>query len=187
MAIENFVFVPLKADTEIKPFKCEDKDLSGFLVDDAKKYMEELMAVTYLIESRERDKTIAYFSLLNDKISYDPQNRSIWNKLNRMISNPKRRKHYPAIKIGRLAVSQDYRHIGLGWDIINMIKYISTHDNRSGCRFVTVDAYPNAVEFYKKCGFSHFSGDGRNGDTVSLYFDLKRFVRGYKYINSPLE
>lgn len=35
MAIENYDFVPLKVDTNIKPFKCTDNDLNGFLFDDS--------------------------------------------------------------------------------------------------------------------------------------------------------
>ena len=104
MAIENYDFIPLKVDTKIKPFKCKDSDLNGFLFDDAQKYLTELMAVTYLLEDLPQSKTVAYFSLLNDKITFDPEQRSIWNKLSRRVANPKRRKHYPAVKIGRLAI-----------------------------------------------------------------------------------
>lgn len=50
MAFEDYYFIPLKADSEIKPFKCKDDDLNGFLFEDAKKYLNDLMAVTYLLE-----------------------------------------------------------------------------------------------------------------------------------------
>jgi len=43
MAIENYDFVPLKVDTNIKPFKCKDNDLNGFLFDDSQKYLADLM------------------------------------------------------------------------------------------------------------------------------------------------
>ena len=186
MAIENFVFTALKADTEIKPFKCEDKDLNGFLMDDAKKYQADLMAVTYLIENREGSETVAYFSLLNDKISYDPRNHTSWNRLNRLVANSKRRKHYPAVKIGRLAISEKYRRIGLGEDIIDMVKFIFTQKSRAGCRFITVDAYPNAVGFYTKCGFEYFSGKDLDEKTIPLFYDLKRFDDKGKRNDYPL-
>ena len=176
MAIEDFVLKPLRVDTEIKPFKCMDKDLNGFLMDDAKKYLIDLMAVTYLLEDPLHDRTVAYYSLLNDKISYDPLNRSVWNRLNRLISNPKRRRHYPAVKIGRLAVSEDYRHTGTGKYIIGMVKHIYTHESMAGCRFITVDAYPEAVEFYRRCGFECLSERGQIRSTVPMFYDLKRFL-----------
>jgi len=96
MAIENYEFLPLKAETDIKPFKCKDNDLNEFLFDDSRKYLTDLMAVTYLLEDLSYKRTVAYFSLLNDKITFDPEQRSIWNKLSRRIANAKRRKHYPA-------------------------------------------------------------------------------------------
>lgn len=175
MAIENYDFIPLKVDTKIKPFKCKDSDLNGFLFDDAQKYLTELMAVTYLLEDSPQSKTVAYFSLLNDKITFDPEQRSIWNKLSRRVSNPKRRKHYPAVKIGRLAISEEFAGQGLGRDIIRLIKFMFTHGNRTGCRFITVDAYHNAVEFYQRCGFDFISEKDQNDVTRSMFYDLKRF------------
>ena len=68
MAIDDYNFLPLKVETDIKPFKSKDSDLNGFLLDDAKRYLTELMAVTYLLEDRVTGVTVAYFSLLNDKI-----------------------------------------------------------------------------------------------------------------------
>lgn len=176
MSVENYNFVPLKVDTKIKPFKCKDDDLNGFLFEDSQKYLTDLMAVTYLLEDLSYEKTIAYFSLLNDKITFDPDQHSIWNKLNRRIANAKRRKHYPAVKIGRLAISEEYAGKGLGRDIIRLIKFMFTHGNRTGCRFITVDAYRNAIGFYQKCGFDFISKKDRDEITRSMYYDLKRFL-----------
>ncbi len=54
----------LAPDTKIKPFKCAEDDLNGFLFDDAKHFQEELMAVTYLIEDNEKDMTVVFLSSL---------------------------------------------------------------------------------------------------------------------------
>ena len=70
MALEDYYFIPLKVDSEIKPFKCKDDDLNGFLFEDARKYLVDLMAVTYLLEDWFNGKTVAYSSLLNDKITF---------------------------------------------------------------------------------------------------------------------
>ena len=103
MDISSFNLFPLNETTEILPFCCKDDELNNFLFDDAKKYLADLIAVTYLLVDRQAQKTVAYFSLLNDKVSYDPEERSLWNRINRKISNNKRRKTYPSVKIGRLA------------------------------------------------------------------------------------
>ncbi len=176
MALEDYYFTPLQMSMGIKPFKCKDNDLNGFLLDDALKYLEDLMAVTYLWEDLDKNKTVAYFSLLNDKITFDPEQRTIWNRLSRNVANRKRRKDYPAVKIGRLAVAEEYMGQGLGRDIIRLVKYTFTHGNRTGCRFITVDAYQDAAGFYKRCGFDFLSEKDKNDKTRSMYYDLKRFL-----------
>ncbi|MCD8296925.1 MAG: GNAT family N-acetyltransferase [Prevotella sp.] len=173
MIFGEYDLIPLSTDTEIKPLKCTDNDLNDFLQVDAKKYFEELLAVTYLLEDTSHDKTVAYFNLLTDMMISNPDDRSEWNRLNRSIHNSKRRSHYPAVKIGRLAVSEEYIGKGIGRDILRLIKFMLTHENIVGCRFLTVDAYKNAVGFYEKLGFRIFSVK-EDSPTCPMYYDLKR-------------
>ena len=56
-------------DHRLKPFDCGDDDLNDFISEDAAISYSELLTVTYIIEDEE--KTLAYFSVLNDKITYD--------------------------------------------------------------------------------------------------------------------
>lgn len=49
----------MEPDTIIKPFDCGDADLNDFLFDDAKNYLEAMLAVTYLLEDKDTDKTLA--------------------------------------------------------------------------------------------------------------------------------
>jgi len=175
MELSDFEFVKLSKETEIPPFHCSDEDLTNFLSDDAKHYLDDLMAATYLFVDRKANKVVAYFSLLNDKVAYDPRNKSIWNRLNRIISNPKRRKSYPSEKIGRLAVAEDYMNYGLGSNILYFIKWSLVHDFRYGCRFLTVDAYADATTFYEKNGFQYFTMTDALDKTRLMYFDLKTF------------
>lgn len=54
--------------------------------------------------------------------------------------------NYPAILIGRLGVSSEYRGKGLniGSQILDFIKgWFRSFDNKTGCRFIVVDAYNN--------------------------------------------
>lgn len=168
--------IQLSPDTTIKPFKCAEDDLNGFLFDDAKHFQNELMAVTYLLEDTDKDVTVAYFSLLADKISFNPDEKSVWNKLNRNIPNPKRRKNYPAVKIGRLAVNENYAGLGVGTFLIDSIKYAFTTVKRLGCRFLTVDALNSATAFYEKNGFRFFTDQDQKEETRLMFFDLKNFA-----------
>ena len=53
----------------IKPFDCGDSDLNDFLLNDAQAFQAHRLAVTYLLEDEQ--STMAFFSLLNDKMSVD--------------------------------------------------------------------------------------------------------------------
>ena len=59
-------FKRLDFDTKIRPFESEDDELNVFLLDDAKNYLSQMLAVTYLIEND--TDTIAYFCISNDNL-----------------------------------------------------------------------------------------------------------------------
>lgn len=170
----DYVIKRLKADMPLKPFDCGNDDINEFLIDDSLDYQEGLLAVTYLV--MDGDKILSYFCLLNDKLAYLPgEDKKAWNKLNRKISNHKRLKSYPAVKIGRLGTQKTLAGKGIGREIIDYIKYAFVQSNKTGCRFLTVDAHKDAIGFYLKCGFTFFTETDRDDDTRLMYFDLKPF------------
>ena len=58
MQLADFEFVQLTQDTDILPFLSEDEDLNNFLIEDAKNYSADLMAVTYLFIDKEKKQII---------------------------------------------------------------------------------------------------------------------------------
>ena len=174
--IEDLSLNLLTKTTQIPDFKCQDSDLNEFLMLEAKDYQEQLLTVTYLLQNPKTNEVVAYFSLLNDTIKFEEEDKKTRNRINRQIPYVKQRTHYPAVKIGRLAVSADYAHQGIGEQILEYIKALFAFGNRSGCRFLTVDAYADAVGFYeKRGGFKFFTDADINDDTRLMYFDLKPF------------
>lgn len=172
----------LNPDDIVKPFDCGNTDLNGFLLEDnasvpnAKHHANELIAVTYVIEDDDEEQTVAYFSLLNDKIDREITDNKVWNRLSREIPNIKRRKSQPAVKIGRLAVSSAYQGQGWGARIIGFLKQWFTENNKTGCRYITVDALVERVGFYEKYGFNILVTPQEGDETVLMYYDLKKFV-----------
>ncbi|WP_420870342.1 GNAT family N-acetyltransferase [Leptospira meyeri] len=71
-----------------------------------------------------------------------------------------------------------YQNQGLGSDILNYIKGLFLDSNKTGCRFVTVDAYNNkeTLSFYEKNGFIYLTQSDTNEDTRLMYFDLITIV-----------
>ena len=45
-------------------------------------------------------------------------------------------------------------------------------DNKAGCRFLTVDAYLDAVPFYVKNDFQFMNVEDNNPHTRLMYYDL---------------
>ncbi len=158
---EGTKLIRLSLNSQIKPFDCGDSDLNEFLINDSKKFILNLLAVTYVIE--DNDNTIAFFSLLNDKISIlDTESKSQWRKLVKdKLPYGKRYNSYPAMKIGRLGVSLLYKNQGWGTDILNYLKDLFVTNNRTGCRFITVDAYRDSLQFYEKNGFQYLTSIDR--------------------------
>ena len=81
-------------------------------------------------------------------------------------------KSYPAVKLCRLGVSISAKGMHLGTYLIDFIKSYFVADNKTGCRFLTVDAYADAVPFYLKNGFMPLNDDDLYDATRLLFFDL---------------
>ena len=187
----NYSFRKFKPNTDVlKPFDCGHADLNGFLLEtrgdipNATTYDQQLLATTYVVEDDKTHDILAYFSLLHDKLEREFVNPRNWNRVSRKIPNSKRRSSYPALKIGRLAVSQQYSMHGVGTQIIRFVEAMYLMNTQAGCRFITVDAIPSAVDFYKKCNFFTLKEpdpvqEGPDTDemdrTFLMGFDLKSF------------
>jgi GNAT superfamily N-acetyltransferase len=168
--------VRLSSETDLTGFDCGDAFLNDFLQEDAKSNMAELLSVTYLV--KDGDRIAAFLSLLNDKLTCDladPQARSEWNKLTRKVPYKKRRKSFPAVKLGRLAVHTTHRRKRLGSEILDYLKRWFIDGNKTGCRFITVDAYnkPEIIRFYEKNGFRFLTPADKSEESRLMYYDLK--------------
>jgi GNAT superfamily N-acetyltransferase len=168
--ISELDIVKLSHGFDLSAFDCGDADLNSFLKDDALPYQNDSLAVTYLCLYR--NQVVGYFSLSSDAIRLDPDEKET-------MPEPKRRLgEYPAIKIGRLAVHNNYRKHGIGTFLIKaaMGKISDEIIKEIGCRYVTVDAYEQAVEFYKKLDFVQNLAKKRKTG-LSMRYDLMDFIK----------
>ena len=95
--------VALTPEYELKGFDCGDSDLNEFILQDAKLFLEKRIANTFILE--DQGEVVAYFCLLNDKVSRLEVTNSRWKKIKDSFPEGKRFRSYPSIKIGRFAVS----------------------------------------------------------------------------------
>lgn len=148
------------------PFECANKDLNDFFTNDAVKYAQRLLGKTYIFTLREKPKTIvAAVTVSNDSIR-------MTNKLNEeakqnfLLSTEledKRLRRFPAVLIGRLATNKNFAGKGIGTAVMDFIKYWFRFDNKTGCRFIIVDAYSNdaTLHYYLKNEFCYLVEDER--------------------------
>jgi GNAT superfamily N-acetyltransferase len=172
---KHLQFKRLEENTPVLSFDCGDADLNDFLLNDAKNYLKSMLAVTYLIV--DENEIVAYFCLSNDGLTRstidDEAERKLWNRVGRKIPNSKRRRTYPAVKIGRLAVATKYAGLGLGRRLLLSVREMYLNElHHAGCRFITVDAYRSALDFYEKNRFNYLTTKDIDDDTRAMYFDL---------------
>ena len=66
----------------------------------------------------------------------------------------------------------NHNHIVAFFSLSNDRISISDFDNKTGCRFITVDAYAAAIPFYLRNGFVPLNEEDADEPTRLLYFDL---------------
>ena len=176
--LATYLVRKLKNGEAVKHFDCGDEDLNDYITHDATLYQQALLSVTYVIEERATRKTVAYYSLAADSISINSfSTKTEFNRFRKQrFVNEKRIKSYPAMKLCRLGTSIDVRGAGIGTFIVDSIKYALTHEMDYGCRFLTVDAYDTAVEFYIANGFEFLMEEERESKRPLLYFDLHNIL-----------
>ena len=164
----------LQKDEKAKSFNCGDDDLNDFLLNRSNSFRKALLAVTYVFENIESKEIIGYFSLANDRASLtDFENKTEFNRFRRnRFVNGKRMKSYPSVKICRLGINKDFHGKGIGSMLLNFIKSYFLEENKTGCRFITVDAYNNAIPFYQNNDFQHLKKEESDTVTRLLYYDL---------------
>jgi GNAT superfamily N-acetyltransferase len=153
-------------DNDRYSFDCGDADLTDFFRNDALLHQKELISVTYFFYDKPCKLAVAFFSVLNDAIRTAPFKDE--------LPTGKEYTFYPAIKIGRFGVDKEYQRMGIGCQMMDFIKRFFVYENRSGCRFLTVDAYnsPEILSFYTKCGFTFYTEKDKNRQTRTMKYEI---------------
>ena len=172
-------------------FICNDADLDDFFANVASFYDTELLGKTYAwVSIANPQHILGMITLANDSIKLKLISSSALNRLQRGVINKKRGINFPAVLIGRLGVSAADRGKGfnIGSQILDFVKnWFRSSDNKTGCRFIVVDAYNNdrTIHFYQKNGFKLLYKteneerdflelkEGEPLETRFMFFDLK--------------
>ena len=139
---DRAVFTRLSSLRNLDKFSCGNEYIDAFFKDEAVKYEEELLAKSYAFCDVENDNAIiCMFSVSCDGIHTALLPGPVKNKIQRAIPNAKRMRRYPAILIGRIGVSSQYRRMGVGSQVLTYIKKWFLHPmSKCACRYLIVDA-----------------------------------------------
>lgn len=169
------VLIRLNPDDLRPSFDCDDSDLNEFFMKDSIVSGRELLSVTYVLE--QNNETLAFFSVSNDSIKKENIPKPKFKKLAKPIPHEKRYSSLPAVKVGRFAICKTKQQQGVGTALLDFIKVWFTNGNKTGCRFIIVDAYnnPATIAFYQKNGFQFLIEEDSSDETRLMFFDLITF------------
>jgi hypothetical protein len=173
---DNWILTKIANLDTIQDFDCGDHDLNEYFQHDASVHRKELLTESYSFKEATEDFPVALISLCNDAIRSDFPILKEWVELH--LNRKKWYSSYPAVKIARFGVGIPFQGKSIGSHAINMIKELFITDNRTGCRFITIDAYntDSVLNFYKKNEFQFLSAKDKHKRTRSMFFDLKRLT-----------
>jgi len=149
----HFDIRPIAADDRLNGLSLGDgkfTPLKIFLQKHARTLEAQSLARTYGVFEAGGAKVLGYITLVCGEIVADP------DEVNLTKDPAYRYRHYPAVKIARLAVDKNVRKNGLGKVLIELALGIAKDriSTAAGCRFLVVDSKQDAVEFYQKRGFT---------------------------------
>ena len=157
---ENYRFETLNGEHDLSDFKCESDDLTDFLKDDASTQQKSKLSLTKLVMCD--DTVVGYVSLLTDTILLkDIRDGDTKHDIKDQLNITSKKRKLPAIKIGRLALDEKYTRKGLGSEILMSILFNVKNiaENNVGLRFVTVEGYARAYNFYARNNFINLKKD----------------------------
>jgi len=144
LRVESFFETPL-----LQGFTCGNNDLDEFLRSPEVREFEERGLGRTFLAFYEAD-LVAYYTLSNAGLRTEclgaarPLARSAEGRVDA----------FPAVKIGRLAVSRSWQRRGIGRYLIAAITAEALFQGRrSGFRLLILEARPESVSFYERCGF----------------------------------
>ena len=173
---------PIDSKTDLSSFQCGDSDLDDFFKNDAYLYSKQLLGKSYIaVTNSGSPKIVCAFTLANDSIKSTMIPKSSRNRLERKVPNAKHTRTYPALLIGRLGVNGEFQRSGLhlGSQVIDyLISWFIHPDNKTGCRFIVVDAYnkPDTLSFYQKNGF-HFLYSDETFEKEAFHIDKSQSLK----------
>lgn len=160
----------------LSSFSCGCAEIDSFFHDEMQLCFKYSYLIPYKCVIKESGEIVGLFTLANDILSLDYEDKIDFPNLAFEYADIFRRQPtYPAINIGHLAVREDMQSKGIGQLIVEFIRISFTHLRISGCQFITVDTLNNyrTLSFYTdKLGFEFQTLSDIGNHTRRMYLDI---------------
>lgn len=160
----------------LKPFSCGCTEIDEFFHDEVALCAKYGYLLPYKCVLRESGELVGLFTLANDTLSLEYEDKADFPGLSMEYFDLFRRQPtYPAVNIGHLAVRSDMQSRGIGRLVVEFVASTFSVYRVAGCQFVTVDALnnPRAVSFYQdKLGFEFQTVFDLSHHTRRMYLDI---------------
>lgn len=168
---DDVTIFPLSVRHNTDSFNCTNHDLNDFLKNDALENQEQMVSRTYVCSYK--NQLVGFYTLTTDIIEVKHvEETHQWDGY--------KHKRYPAIKIARLSVDSRFERKGVGRLLISAAVGIALNVSKYvGCRYITVDAKQEAIEFYEKHGFIIVKKT-RSKNEPTLYLNIPPIVEEIK-------
>lgn len=160
-----------RENADVRKFDCGNKDLNDFLTtEEVGRYEREKLGNTHLVYWQDAGQLLGYFTISSEslRIEYFRGIKSF------SVPGEMRVSAVPGMKIGRLAVSVEFkgRHVGS-----HMLRYIAglALETQAATRILFLEAYPESVEFYAKFDFDTIVHQKlKNRRNRMMWYDLNK-------------
>lgn len=144
-------------------FDCGDIDMNTFYRDEFYEEMELGLNATYALLFK--GELAVLCSICADRINLAADEKEE-TELPRGV--------VPAIKIARIGRDIRFKEQRLGKLMLDYIilMILKEYYKSIGVRMITLDAYPNRVEFYEELGFKVNKNQGKDNHNVSMRLDI---------------
>ena len=156
---------------QVGNFKSYEQELVDFLLEDAFDNQQKKISTTYLWFYKPKKELVGYVTVLADAINLEGELKEYFRQAGIFYRS------LPALKIGRLCVSDDYAGRGIGTLMIEFCIILAEKIGKDiGLRFITTDAKRNqnprkeSIHFYKRFGFEILKH--REKGALPMYKDL---------------
>jgi len=148
-------------------FDCGRVDVDEFAHDDIFEYQKQDIGVSYVLLNK-NGKLLSFITLLMGAIRVPSHLGFKIQEINELPNQ------LPALKIGRLGTRKDEQKKGYAKMLIEYTIYLAVELRKTiGCYYITLDAYPENIGMYERCGFVPFFAELDGRDTMPMFMEVK--------------